>query len=64
MFSHPYLSGQLASDRHREVLASAEQHRLAASSAPRSGHRGRPAGPPSACAGRCIATARRTEISA
>ncbi|MGP8000975.1 MAG: hypothetical protein ACLPKI_27180 [Streptosporangiaceae bacterium] len=29
MFIHPHLSSQLASNRHREMLASAEQHRLA-----------------------------------
>jgi hypothetical protein len=29
MFTHPYLSSQIASDRHREMLASAEQQRLA-----------------------------------
>jgi hypothetical protein len=29
MFTHPHLSSQIASDRHRDMLASAEQHRLA-----------------------------------
>jgi hypothetical protein len=29
MFIHPHLSYQIASDRHREMLASAEQQRLA-----------------------------------
>jgi len=29
MFTHPDLSSQIASDRHRELLASAEQQRLA-----------------------------------
>ena len=29
MFTHPYLSSQIASYRHRDMIASAEQHRLA-----------------------------------
>jgi hypothetical protein len=29
MFTHPHLSSQIASDRHRDMLANAEQHRLA-----------------------------------
>jgi hypothetical protein len=29
MFTHPHLSYQIASDRHRETLASAHQRRLA-----------------------------------
>jgi hypothetical protein len=28
MFPHPYISSQIASDRHREMVANAEQHRL------------------------------------
>jgi hypothetical protein len=29
MFTHPHLSSQITSDRHSEMLANAEQHRLA-----------------------------------
>jgi hypothetical protein len=29
MFTHPHLSSQIASHRHRDMLASAQQHRLA-----------------------------------
>lgn len=29
MFNHPYISNQIAQHRHRELLASAEQQRLA-----------------------------------
>jgi len=29
MFTHPHLSYQIASDRHRDMLASAQQQRLA-----------------------------------
>ena len=29
MFTHPHLSSQIASYRHRDMLASAQQHRLA-----------------------------------
>ena len=29
MYTHPHLSYQIASDRHREMLAGAEQQRLA-----------------------------------
>lgn len=28
MITHPYISSQIASDRHREMVANAEQHRL------------------------------------
>jgi hypothetical protein len=29
MFTHPHLSSQIASDRHRDMLVQAEQQRLA-----------------------------------
>jgi hypothetical protein len=29
MFSHPYISGELGRQRHHDLLASAQQHRLA-----------------------------------
>jgi hypothetical protein len=30
MFTHPHISSQIASDRHRDMIANAERHRLAA----------------------------------
>ena len=64
MVTHPHLSSQIASYRHRDMLASAQQHRLARQlrAQARASHPGRRA--QRLRRSLRIATARHTEISA
>ena len=65
MFTHPHISYQIASDRHRETLASTQQQRLARQLRARTGA-SRPAGRAAQRLRRSlrIATARHTQIPA